>query len=189
MSIGDRVLASLGQLFSSPLTHDRFRRWKTEEQAFSNVFDDCVLGEIFWRKGMGRPMAAKLSDGFSIRSWRTTKMLVPTPAGLTSTWIKSPHVPRWWDGKDDASYWRVPYLISDIPFGHRKDLVFGDFDETTFVIPELEDLQWDVPGGAQGIGFSGARVFEPRDAVFVKEHGSVHMSFEVVPRILQVIQP
>jgi hypothetical protein len=184
MPMDPLVVESFKALFSDVVSHDRFEQWKEDYQQIAAVFDDYLFGEIFWRKAMGRPKTAKVSEGFLIQSWRNTKILAPKPSGLGTIWIKIPHSPIWWDGKDDAEYWRVPYLISAIPFGHRKDLVFGDFDEATFVVPGFSDVPWEVPGGEFGIGHLGMRVFEPREAVFVKEKGSAHFSFEVVSRIL-----
>jgi len=184
MTMDKRVLDSLGVLYSDVVTTKRFKHWKEDHRPIANMMDDCIFGEIFWRKAMGRPKTANLSSGVRVDSWRTTRILNGTPSGVTSIWLNVPHSPSWWDGKDDGEYWRVNYLISHIPDGHRHDPVFGDFEETTFIVPQFENVPWDVPGGKLGIGNAGMRVFEPRDAAFVKTPGAAHVSFEIVPRIL-----
>ena len=182
MPIEQRVLDSLRVLFSDVVTRARFQHWKEGHQQVSNLVEAYVFGEIFWRKSLGRPKTTRLSEAVSVHSWRTTKIINGTPAGLAAVWINVHHYPTWWDGKDDGDYWRVPYLISDIPDGQRHDPVFGNFDETTFIIPEFEGVPW-VAGGDFEVANSGMRVFVPRDAVFVKESGATHVSFEIVSRI------
>ena len=99
--------------------------------------------------------------------------------------ITLPNLPSWRDGKSDDQYWRVSYMIPHIPDGHHKDLLFGPWDEFTFITPELvKGVSWSAPpGGRFGIGGFGLRVIEPDSVVFVKEEGVKYISFEVVTRL------
>jgi hypothetical protein len=180
------ILDSLRVLYSEALNSDRFRRWRLTQEAAAKALADYVVGEIFWSKSIGRPNTSKLSAAFVIDSWRTTKIINGGIGGaLHAEDINVPHVLTWWDGKDDGEHWRVNFLIPNVPFGHRKDPVFGDFDEVTFIVPTFaKGISWTVPGEQLGIHQIGPRTISPSTAALVKENGPVYISFDVIRQLL-----
>ncbi len=96
--------------------------------------------------------------------------------------IKVPYYPSWWDGKNDAEYWRVSFMVPNLASGLSND---GDPDHSTYthIVPQLkDDIAWAIPGGRFGIGHVGLRSVEPPKVSFVKTEEWAHFSFEVVLR-------
>lgn len=173
------TLDDLQVLISDVLNADRFRDWVKEHDG-ARQLADYVFGEIYWHKSIGKPNTDTLAKAFLITSWRTIRIIVGTPDGLKSEDVTLPHVPTWHDGKDDGEYWRVNYVITGVPFGHRKDPIFGNYDEITFIEPTfVNGITWSVPGGQFSIHAVGPRRIYPPSVAFVKEGGPVHISFQV----------
>ena len=183
----DRVAPNaLKTLFSDVVSAERFRNWKASDAGVAGMLSTYTMGEIYWRKAIGRPHTASLSEGFVIEAWRDEMILVGQVGGAAH-WqpVKSPYFPSWWDGKDDGEYWRVPFMIPNLKDGRSSD---GAHDEYTHIEPHFrENVWWRVPGGRFGIGSAGHRAFEPDKAVFVKLAGAVHLCFEVVTQALVTI--
>jgi hypothetical protein len=174
-STDQRILDSLRVLHSDVVTPKRFEQWKQDHQHLSNTLDDCVTGEIFWRKAMGRPNKPNLSDGVQLSSWTNQQQQMTCGGENVLRWISTPHLLNWQDGNDDGEYWRVIYLISGV----------WTSGNNTFIVPELvKNVPWTVPSNAHGIGNAGIRVYEPRYVEFIKKmSGIVYYSFEIVPTL------
>lgn len=183
MPIDGRVLVGLSSLYGDVVSVDRFRRWKTEHEPIANALNNCVVGEIYWSKALGRPKTERLRDAFNVESWRTVRHII-TKNGVQFEDDEGntlPHRSSWWDGQEDGEFWRVAYLISDVPNGHRVDPIFGTFEEYTFVVPTLvRGVGWDMPGGILAEGAYGPRVLRPHRAVFVKSDGVKQISFRLI---------
>lgn len=168
------------------LSVDHFRTW-VKKRNVARALGEFVFGEIYWHKSIGRPNSETLAEAFHIHSLRSGRIIVGTPEGLKAKDVNIPHEPSWFDGKDDDTYWRVNYLISGIPLGHRKDPIFGNYSEVTLIEPTfVKGVTWSVPGGPfslQPVSL-GPRAIHPVSAAFVKEERPIYISFEVKRRSL-----
>jgi hypothetical protein len=170
---------SLKVLFSDVVSANRFRQWKTSDSGGAGLFSQYALGEIFWKKAIGRPSTALLRDGFSIDASYEVWVLLPVEGGAAWERLLTPCIASWWDGKNDNEYWRVPFMVGKIPSGRTLD---NDplHSLYTHITPSLQrNVPW-TSGGRFGVGSLGIRTIEPHAAVFVKEEGAVNLSFEVV---------
>ncbi len=176
----------LGALFSDVVSVDRFMKWKVDVvRGVDNTLSQYAFGEIFWKKALGRPNASRLSEGFTVEAWRTEMVLVGDVGGAAH-WqpVRVPYLPSWWDGKDDGAYWRVVYMVPNLPVGESSDGL-PEHSTYTHILPHLRhDIGWEIPGGRFGIGSAGLRGLVPPEVVFVKKEAPVHFSFEVVLRSL-----
>lgn len=180
----DAARESLNGLISGVLSTDRFAKWKASVSPdVARVLNSYVFGEIFWRKTLGRPTSAKLADAFEIETWRDQIVLVGDIGG-SAHWLPL-HVPYFsslWDGKDDDEYWRVSFMVPNVPSAAPHDGHLEDA-EHTYITPQFNrQVAWKIPGGRYGIGNSGLRIFEPPGVAFVKTQAPAHFSFEVVLR-------
>ena len=181
MPLGDFVSDSLNVLYSDVVSSNRFRNWKATDPSAAGIFSEYALGEIFWKKSIGRPRSVPLRDGFTIAASHEM-WLLNSVNGAPPTWERKnqPCASSWWDGKDDSDYWRVPFLIGRIPSGRTNDNNPQHF-LYTHIVPSLDrSIAWSMPGGVAGIGALGFQDPSPTSAHFIKEEGAVHLSFEVL---------
>jgi hypothetical protein len=61
-----RELASLSEFLRKPITQDRFNKWIGVAIGRTSLLADMVWGSIEWRRSLGKPLAARLADGFKI---------------------------------------------------------------------------------------------------------------------------
>ena len=181
-------LARLNMLFSDVVSANRFKKWKAEivRNTGTNLFQ-YAFGQIFWKKSLGRPNTATLSEGLEVEAWRVEMHLVGDVGGAAQ-WkpIRVPCSPSWWDGKDDGKYWRVPYMVPNLTEGASNDGL-PEHSTYTHIVPHLkQSTAWTIPGGRFGIGSAGLRAFEPPGVAFIKNKGPVYFAFEVVLRSLFV---
>jgi len=175
----DAAKDSLQSLFSHPVSAERFKSWRTDlVPDIGRLLSGYGLGEIFWKKSLGRPKTASLSQAFTVEAWRDEEILVGDVGGAAH-WqlLRVPYAASWWDGKDDAEHWRVPYMIPSMAPGEATD---GVHNEYTHIVPHMvPGVRWDGDGAVvhARIGF---RAFHPQSAVFVKGPATSHFSFEVV---------
>jgi hypothetical protein len=178
----DLVRESANRLIGGVVSADRFRKWRANlDHGVASTLNRYAFGEIFWRKGLGRPNTVHLSDGFVIDAWHEQMVLVGSIGG-PAHWqpLRVPYTPSWWDGKDDDEHWRVTYMIPDLLRGETADGLTEHF-EHTHIAPRLKrEVPWTIPGGRFGIGHAGLRTLAPPAVVFVKKEASAHFSFEVV---------
>ena len=130
---------SLKVLFSDIVSANRFRKWKASTEGGAGLFSQYALGEIFWKKSIGRPKTVLLRDGFSIDASHEIWELVPVGSAAAWERLLAPCAASWWDGKDDNDYWRVPFMIGKIPSGRTLDN-----DPLHFlyahIVPSLQEL-------------------------------------------------
>jgi hypothetical protein len=178
LNVNDLALKSASVLFSSPITTDRFKSWATKNTPdIAGLVNSYAFGEIFWKKALGRPNTAKLSDGFVFDAWHDQQSLDLK----TGHWIHYgvPYVVMLSDGKDDEDYWRVVYMVPRLAMGNAADGL-REHDEYTHFVPGLaKGIAWSTPGGVFASGF-GFRTLSPHQAVFVKGDQAVHYNFEVI---------
>lgn len=173
----DIARESLGVLVSEAITKKRFSRWKTSLAAEAGqTLGKYCFGEIFWRKRMGKPTSAALSDAFSLECWREEIVLVGNIGGpARETPIRAPYFRSLWDGKDDEDHWRVLFMIPNLA------------QDTTYLVPHFNrDVPWTGSNIPLGFELVGPKVFEPTGVVFEKDGSAAHFSFEVVRRPLLV---
>lgn len=173
----DIARESLGVLVSTAITPKRFTKWKTSlDTEAGQVLGKYCFGEIVWRKRMGKPTSAKLSDAFFLECWREEIVLVGNIGGpAKETPIRVPYFPTLWDGKADKDHWRVLFMIPNL----AKD--------TTHLVPHFDrDVPWTGSSIPLGFELIGPKAFEPVGVTFEKKDGPVHFSFEVVRRPLLV---
>ena len=179
-------LARLNTLFSDVVSANRFKKWKAEivRDTGTNL-SQYAFGQIFWKKSLGRPNTATLSEGIVVEAWRDEMHLVGAIGGAAH-WevLRVPCVPSWWDGKDDGKYWRVPYMVPNLTEGASNDGL-PEHSTYTHIVPHLKpSTAWTVPGGRFGIGSAGLRAFEPPGVAFIKQKGPVYFPFEIVLKSL-----
>lgn len=181
-------LARLNTLFSGVVSVDRFKKWKAEivRDAGTNL-GRYAFGQIFWKKSLGRPNNATLSEGLAVEAWRVEMHLVGDVGGAPH-WqpLRVPCSPSWWDGKDDSKYWHVPYMVPNLTEGASTDGL-PEHSTYTYIVPRLNPgTAWTIPGGRFGIGSAGLRAFKPHGVAFIKKKGPVYFPFEIVLRSLSV---
>ena len=181
----DQARESVSALFSDIISAERFKIWRAKSPTL--VLKSYVLGEIFWRKSLGRPDTQKLSDAFTVEAWHEQFELYGLSGSLPE-WqpMTVPNYPSWWDGKEDSEYWRVAYLVPDVPSGASNDNREEHFGHA-HIVPHLKTgVRWKGPDGKLIFGSGARRGFEPPAVVFVKTDESAHFSFEVVTRLVFV---
>lgn len=184
----DIARESMGVLISDAMTKDKFVKWRNDlAESAGRILGRYAFGEIFWRKSLGRPTSARLSDAFTIEAWRDDPQLVGHIGGAAE-WIplRFPYSPSLWDGKDDGEYWRVAYSIANLANGETMDGNPEHFTHTHIVPHFAKGVAWDAPGGLQARLMVGMKTFEPSGVSFVKTDGPVHFSFEIVRRIPRI---
>jgi len=181
-------LARFSTLFSDVVSPNRFKKWKAEiVRDVGHNLSRYAFGEIFWKKSLGRPNTATLSEGFAVEAWRDEMHLVGDVGG-SGRWelLRVPCFPSWWDGKDDGKYWRVPYMVPNLTEGASNDGL-PEHSTYTYIVPHLKPgTAWAIPGGRFGIGSAGLRAVEPPRVAFIKKKGPVYFPFEVVLKSLFV---
>src|SRR5690348_14728796 len=97
---GSSLLETVHTSFAGALTPDKFG-----EVAKTGVLpEDFALGQIVWSKGLGRPDALRLSDGFAISAFQMKF------ADTDAEHRKDLYLPRWfipslWDGAAQDDQW------------------------------------------------------------------------------------
>lgn len=184
----DMARESLGVLISDVVTKDRFVKWKEDlHESARETLGRYAFGEIFWRKSLGRPTSARLSDAFTIEAWRDDPQLGGDVGGAAKWFpVRLPYWPSLWDGKDDGEYWRVAYSIANLVNDHPAHGFSDQFTHTHIVPHFAKGVTWDAPGGLHVRLMVGLRTLDPSGVSFVKKDGPVHFSFEVVHRPLRV---
>jgi hypothetical protein len=167
---------SVKELFADVVSAERFIDWKRTFPSAADFLRDYVLGEIFWRKAIGRPTSAMLRDGVHLDASHEIWLLVPVDGQPTWERINLPVAASWWDGNDDEEYWRVPFLVGPVESGITNNPDPENF-LFTHIVPSLNPaVRWTRPLGA----IPGVKSFKPASAVFVKPEGAVSISFEIV---------
>lgn len=184
----DMARESLGVLISDVVTKDRFVKWKEDlHESARETLGRYAFGEIFWRKSLGRPTSARLSDAFTIEAWRDDPQLGGDVGGAAKWFpVRLPYWPSLWDGKDDGEYWRVAYSIANLVNDHPAHGFSDQFTHTHIVPHFAKGVTWDAPGGLHVRLMVGLRTLDPSGVSFVKKDGAVHFSFEVVHRPLRI---
>jgi hypothetical protein len=182
MTTREIAVATLGPLFSTALSAERFAEWKVENRGIVEVFDECILGEIYWHKTLRRPKTATLSEGFILLVWIETHVpLHPNGTDGTLVTLNRPPPVRLFAAKDDADFWRVAYVVSDVPPGHHGESPpCPAYDDPTHIVPVFAKVQWDVPLPPHSGDYLGFRNFVPYEISLVKELGAAHQSIQVV---------
>lgn len=167
---------SLGQLLDGVLSADRFKKWRASIVGGSaKILGRYAFGEIFWKKALGRPNTANLSDGFEIDAKHFEVFSNYAPGGVVyPVSFDLPYFASWWDGKDDDDHWRISFMVPNMIAG-----------EPTQITPRLKTrIAWLVPGGRLGIRPGEFRTRNPHFAAFVKKEGPVYFQFEVILKSL-----
>jgi hypothetical protein len=176
----DSARQDLNALYADALTPDHFRKWRSGAAAVA-VLNAYAVGEIRWRKSLGRPETMTLSEAFILEASQEQWMQVPSDPGTVKfdRMLTSRHA-SWWDGKDDDEHWRVAFLVGGLVSGQTVDPANNLY---THIVPSLKGASpWTHPGGSVGISTSGYRIVDPPGAHFVKGTEIVHLAFEVVIR-------
>jgi hypothetical protein len=189
MGTRDKAIVTVGPLFSSTFSHDRFLRWKAGNDEIADIFDKCILGEIYWRKSIGRPKtkSGTLAEGFSLRVWTEQHFKID------KKWKLRNHFPavKLWDAEDDAQFWRVGYLVSGVEPGHfpgNIDTNDPPYDDLTHIVPVFNKVPWHGPPPPHEDDYLGFRVFLSYEIILVKEAGADHRSIQVVHSHLRPAQ-
>src|SRR4051812_34924508 len=106
MTNHDHAVATNGPLISSSLSHDQLSKWRNGNEDIAEISNEWIIGEIFWRKAIGRPNTLTLSAAFSISAWTDTD-----PQAEDSPLPYKPRLVELWDAKDDGEFWRVAFRV------------------------------------------------------------------------------
>jgi hypothetical protein len=168
-------------------------RWKQRNVAIAHLFVDCIVGEIFWRKTLGRPKIANLAHGFVLMPWTWVHEAIPDESGaLALRPLATPLNYRLSSLADDEHFWRVGYVVEHVPIGpHPFNTGFGAYDDWTDVVPDFaKGVPWEHPQGPLiDPVLQGFRTFTPLQCVVSKRPGPVQQDFEVITTLQIPVRP
>lgn len=195
MSFEDQIIAKGGfvpksgpVLLNHP-TNAQLSKWLAQgHEVADDAYQNSVVGEIYWRKSMGRPKNLPLSDAFTITSWSDYVHSLDSahPTQLVAD-ITQPHIVKLWDGPSDDTFWRVSFHISGVIPGHvagNPDIGILPYDNFTYIVPTFNDVPWqgaEPTTAATPTSFAQPyRVFAPYEIQFVKAPGPDVRSIQIV---------
>lgn len=161
--------------FPEPRIGDLVRE---QGQGAAGLLAATCFGSITWSKALGRPHTAKLADAFVMEAWRIKEVGDNAGPGVEITHkIREPFLSlEWWDGRSDATTWRVAYWIRDVLPEARPVYISAAL---------APGIKWvGAQGGLAGLFHLGPRVIRPAETSFVKGEGPDVRDFEVVRRPL-----
>jgi hypothetical protein len=158
-----------------------------KQDGVADVLDKCILGEIYWRKSMGRPSTQKLCEAFSLEVW-TDEPIARDPLNRSGTTETFHHqrMTKIWDGIDDAEFWRVSFQVAEVDPGHVEitlDIGQDSYDNITYIVPGFKNVSWNGPGPiveTEGSIARPYRVFVPYEITLVKSKVVDHRSIQIV---------
>jgi len=170
---------AINELLDGALSSERFEKWRARAKN-TQTLSHWILGEIFWRKPLGRPRTPSLYEGFEIETSREQYEDTDRKTGIaiiTNFPFPERNI-KWWDTPSDSGHWRVLFRIQNAETGlhagpNRSDL-------NTSIRPHIrKDVSWMVTG-IRPRSRAGIRKLEPAFAKFVKGDEMEYRSFEVV---------
>jgi len=182
MTSHERAAATKSPPLATSAAHAELSNWHSGGYDVVDLASELIIGEIFWRKSIGRPRTSTLSEAFNVYAWTVTD-----PKGKDSPLPYVPRLVKLKDAKDDVQFWRVSYVVFGVEAGHHE-LPFDipsmpvSWDDYTHVVPKFNNVQWEGPVSSQSdiSVYRPYRVFVPFEIVFLKSPVADSQSIQIV---------
>ena len=167
------VMTELTEILNSPLTTERFERWKVIFSDDLFLFSSTLIGSIIWKKPVGRILSPSLASAFTITIFHWQTVLVGSPGGPAKfVDLKVPHLePPKWDGPSDEEYYRVTFAAGGLEKGTKYFIGVSFSDqakwESEFAGKYLLFKQRRIEPAARAWEHDGPSVLEPFEVVVI----------------------
>ena len=132
----EEALAEFQDLLSKRLHSQELERWIEKSTIRQDLFADLAIGQVRWRKSLGRPDAPTLSSGFVLETrfwldrWHIRDgIIVADVEGWTPG-----SVPSVWDGDAELEHYSIRYMFNA---SHERD---------NQVDVRFSSVRWTHPG-------------------------------------------
>jgi len=132
----EEALAEFQGLLSKRLQSQELESWIEKSTIRQDLFADLAIGQVRWRKSLGRPDAPNLSAGFVLETrfwldqWHIKDGIIVTDI---EGWIPG-SAPSVWDGDAELDHYSIRYMFNA---SHERD---------NQVHVRFSSVRWTHPG-------------------------------------------